>query len=129
MALWKSTPKTLILDANAILRYLLKDIPQQASIVEKLVVEDNILVLPEVLAEVIYVLTKVYGYAKINVANEILSFLKTIKCDSRLLLNATLLYSQRNLSFVDCILYQYAMQSRYEVFTFDEKLNKIMYPK
>jgi predicted nucleic acid-binding protein len=126
MALWKNTKKALILDANAILRYLLRDNPQQADKVIELMKKEDILILPEVIAEVVYVLTDVYDYTRLRVSKEILTFFKAINCDLRLLTNAILLFGRENLDFVDCILYQYAQQWRYEVFTFDEKLNKVI---
>ena len=43
-----------ILDANMILRFLIQDDESAADIVEKLIENEEVLVLPEVIAEVIY---------------------------------------------------------------------------
>lgn len=48
-----------LIDANVILRYLLGDHPQMSKEAKK-IIEDGAFTLPEVLAEVIYVLKGVY---------------------------------------------------------------------
>jgi predicted nucleic acid-binding protein len=53
----------IILDANAILRYVIDDIKEQADAVENILQDNDVLILPEVMAEVVYVLTKWSGKA------------------------------------------------------------------
>ena len=58
--LLKDMQKTIILDANAILRYILDDIKEQADIVQEILLNEEVLILPEVIAEVVYVMHKIY---------------------------------------------------------------------
>jgi predicted nucleic-acid-binding protein len=118
--------KRLILDANAILRYLLRDDIQQADIVAQTILNRNIHILPEVLVEVIYIMVKVYDYTKTETARIILTFLNDIGYNDNLVINAVKLFGSKNFAFVDCILSQYAKQDKYEIFTFDKKLKKLI---
>ena len=52
--------KMRILDANMILRYLMNDNIKMADEVEELICSHEVLILPEVVAEVIYVMRSVY---------------------------------------------------------------------
>jgi predicted nucleic-acid-binding protein len=118
--------KTLILDTNAILRYLLKDNLTQANHVVELLTSNIVTILPEVIAEVVYVLTKVYSYTRKDTSDIILNFLTGIECESQLIISATETYGKENLDFVDCLLLQYSKHKDYKVFTFDEKLKKLL---
>ena len=64
-----------ILDANMILRFLIQDDESAADIVEKLIENEEVLVLPEVIAEVIYVMTKVYHIDRSTTVDIVSSFL------------------------------------------------------
>ena len=116
--------KTIILDANAILRYLLCDIKEQADEVEAILYTSAIMVLPEVAAEVIYTLTKHYKLPLENVVDIVLSFLDTFYKENNILHNATSTFAEGRLDFVDCLLYEYSKLPFYEVVTFDKRLKK-----
>jgi len=117
----KSMPSNkLIFDCNAILRYILDDIPEQADIVEKAINERESLVLPEVIAEVVYILTKYYGIDRKETVENIIVFLNEIKSENETLRLALKTFSETNFDFVDCILY--ANSKQYDIFTFDKKL-------
>ena len=118
--------RKIILDANAILRYILCDIKSQADAVEKVLEERNVLVLPEVIAEVIYVLTKYYDTPRDVVALRLMLFFDDAECNSQILSTAVNLYGNSNFDFVDCLLYSYSKNPEYEVFTFDKDLAKII---
>lgn len=66
-----------ILDANMILRYLINDNIEMADYVENLIETTEVLILPEVIAEVVYVMTRVYKLERSNTANGIIEFLET----------------------------------------------------
>jgi predicted nucleic-acid-binding protein len=121
--------KTLILDTNAILRHLLNDLPEQADIVEEKILNNDILIVPEVLAEVVYVLLKVYQYTRKEVSKFIQTFLQDVQCKDKLIINAVRTFSTENIDFVDCMILQYHRQGIYEVFTFDKKLLKLINKK
>ena len=114
--------KITILDANAILRYILYDIPEQAHATKEILINGEVLILPEVIAEVIYVMNKTYKIPRETVAKSVSRFLKNAIYTDDILINAVENFGIMNLSFIDCILLEYS--KHYEVFTFDEKLIK-----
>ena len=121
--------KIIILDANAILRYIIDDIKEQADMVQEILQNEEILILPEVIAEVIYVMTKFYNYPRDQVSEQINNFLDDAECDSDILINAVKYFGGVKFDFVDCLLYEYSKQKNYKVFTFDEKLKKLIQRK
>ena len=67
-------------DANILVRYIINDDETMANKAEAAINNGSLFVLPEVFAEVVYVLTKVYGIDRVSVAdcmNELLSFVTT----------------------------------------------------
>jgi len=119
-------PKIIILDANAILRYIIDDIKEQADIVQGILQNREFLILPEVIAEVIYVMLKIYIIPRDNVSEYIKNFLTDAKCGNKILINAVKIFGDKNFDFVDCLLFEYSKQEDYEVFTFDKELNKFI---
>lgn len=112
-----------ILDANAILRYLLKDIPDQHDQVEKAVL-NGACTTTEVLAEVAYVLKGVYGVSREDVSWMIHCVLLDVETDNKQVMQYAMgVYNQSSLDFVDCILIAYQKVEHIDVFTFDRKLN------
>ncbi len=93
----KNMAKKLI-DANAILRYLLNDVETMAAESAK-VIQNGAFTISEVLAEVVYVLMKVYKVERQEISKVLIIFL-------------------------DCILIAYNETDSTEIFTFDKKLNK-----
>ena len=99
----------VMFDANMILRYLLNDNEQMAEKAEQYLDAGNVWVTIEVIAEVVYVLKGVYSLGRDNV-----------------LLLALDTYAERNLDFVDCVLYSYHAVKNVEIATFDKKLLKLI---
>ena len=116
--------KTIILDANAILRYILYDVKEQADEVESILIAKKVLILPEVMAEVIYVMTKYYDQPQNLVSDRILFFLNEINYENKTLLDAIEAFSENKFDFVDCLLFEYSKLPCYEIFTFDKRLMK-----
>jgi len=115
----------LIFDANAILRYILDDIPEQADIVEEAIKERETLVLLEVIAEVIYILTKYYNIERKETVENIINFLNETNDKNEILRLALKTFSETDFDFVDCVLY--ANSNQYDIFTFDKKLNAFIH--
>lgn len=119
----------LLFDTNAILRYILQDNPTMASAVEAELESNhgNCLIPTEVVAEMVYVLNKVYKVNRLLVAETIEGI---ANIDFNLVVNrdivcyALRLYAATNLDFVDCLLVGYAKVKNYSVFTFDKGLKK-----
>lgn len=118
-----------IFDTNMILRFLIRDNAEMADRVKFLLKTEEILLLPEVVAEVIYVMSKVYKYDKQKTAEVLLRFinLPSVNVEKPDVLKTGIdLYKENSLDFVDCLLCAYHTEQGFEVCTFDKKLNKFM---
>ena len=116
-----------LVDANVILRLILNDNAQMVAHSKEFIVDNEVLVRNEVLAEVVYVLTKVYGASRQDVANCMLAVITTenITVESQAIISyAVDLYGSSRLDFVDCLLCAYHVIDRQQVFTFDKALQK-----
>lgn len=119
----------VILDANMILRFLIMDNKEMAFEVREIIRNDSVLILPEVLAEVIYVMTKVYRIDRARVAEGITVFLnypdvKTEKTD--VVKKGVEYYGRTSLDFIDCLLCAYQTVTGQKICTFDKKLNNFI---
>ena len=116
----------IILDANYILRFLLQDNEDMYKVVKETLINNKCLILNEVLAEVVFVLLKVYKVPKKEISQSLISFLNLVTIyseDKNILLEALKIFeNKRSLDFVDCILC--AKSEFYKIKTFDKKLNK-----
>lgn len=125
--------KTLLLDTNAFLRYLLNDIPLQANEVSSLLSsarkgEVRIIVPQIVVFEVAFALEKYYRFSKEVVLEKltaIISFSYLTVQDVELFSRSLDLFKIHSLGFVDCFLQCFAEKKGASVFTFDKKFRKI----
>lgn len=117
-----------MLDANAVLRFLLKDIDEQFQQVRTIIRTKKCYVTLEVLAEVCYVLEGVYQVSRENVARNFRKLNNDVSIlNADVLLRALEIYDiMPKLDFVDCILYGYNRERGIEIVTFDKKLKKRM---
>ncbi|GAB6163100.1 hypothetical protein JCM12298_22600 [Desulfothermus naphthae] len=126
----QSKKNTIAIDANIILRYLLKDSEALYSLANNFFEavfsgEKIAYVLQSILAEVIYVLIKFYKVEKEQVVEVLEEFLsnKNIKVqDKDVTITAIHLFKTINIDFVDCLLCAYS--KKMEIFSFNKKLNK-----
>ncbi|MCL2096032.1 MAG: PIN domain-containing protein [Oscillospiraceae bacterium] len=121
--------KVKIIDANIILRILLNDNPVQAVKALNIIKENIVFIKNEVLAEVIYILRRVYQKDKNQICDFISSFIqdnRVITESNAIIMLALDTYKNKNIDFVDCLLYAYSKIFDYEVYTFDKKLNKLL---
>lgn len=117
----------VILDTNMILRYLLNDNQEMADKAEQYIKSGDVWVTIEVIAEVVYVLKGVYSLDRETIANIIKGFLKLVNCSETDVLDRALeTYAERNLDFVDCVLFGYHTVHEAEIATFDKKLLKLI---
>jgi predicted nucleic-acid-binding protein len=116
-----------IVDANIILRYLLADIPEPF-IRSKEILEGDTVHLPfEVLAEIVYVLEKVYSAPRKEISNSITTLLKYPNIstyDAEVGELAMKTYADSNLDFIDALLYAYHKLRGNEIVTFDSQLSR-----
>ena len=114
-------------DANILIRYIINDDEIMAAKADEVVNSGLLFVLPEVFAEVVYVLTKVYGIERSDVADsmiELLDFVSTTATE--IMKTAFQNYRETNLDFVDCILAAYAISDNQQILSFDKKLNNFI---
>ena len=119
----------LLLDTNAILRYLLSDNTDMATKVNEIIINNKVMVRYEVIAEVVYVLEGVYELPRNKIKDSIAVFLSLPNVETEaksVLLLALETYADRKIDFVDCLLYGFKALYGYDVFTVDKKLNSLL---
>ena len=116
----------ILLDANYILRYLLRDNEEMFEAAKNIINHQHCFLLNEVVAEVVYVLHGVYKTPKTLIAKTLHDFasLPTMNMhESKTVLSKALdLYHTKNIDYIDC--YLCALKEKYEVKSFDKKLMK-----
>ena len=116
----------VLLDANAALRYLLGDEPAMAE-KTKQAIGFGAFLLPEVLAEIVYVLSGVYAVPRAELAKKLDAFLDEVQCDPPAVLRRALAtFGAKKVDFVDCLLLAYHVETGDAVVTFDKDLRKLL---
>ncbi|MCX6012626.1 MAG: PIN domain-containing protein [Chloroflexi bacterium] len=120
-------------DTNIIIRYLIGDEPVLYAKAKEYF--DNVkngshraIILESVLAECIYVLTKIYKVPRDRAAGSLIDILRykgITNDDQQELIQALTLFLERGLDIVDCILCAKSSARRVQLFTFDTDLNKM----
>ncbi|MBI4205242.1 MAG: PIN domain-containing protein [Betaproteobacteria bacterium] len=124
---------TSVVDTNAIIRYLLADDPahfaRARAFFEQVREGGQQAYLPEsVLAESVYVLAKVYGVERVEIADKLSALLdyRGISQENRALLRAALLlFRNRKVDFVDALAVATARERGWRVFSFDKDLERL----
>ena len=96
-----------------------------AAKVRDLIAESKVYVRYEVLAEVVYVLNKVYLLPRNEISDGIEIFLTHPNAETEaeeVIFVALKTYKSVNMDFIDCVLYAFKAAYDYDVFTFDKKL-------
>ena len=115
-----------LLDANAVLRFLLQDNEEQFQYVRAILRTENCYVTLEVLAEVCYVLEGLYQVSR----QDIISNFRKLNNDmvivnADVLLRSLEIFAETpKLDFVDCLLYGYKKEKGMDIVSFDRKLQK-----
>ena len=120
-------------DTNIIIRYLTRDVESlfiKAKDFFDKVKDGNAkaIVLESVIAESIYVLTKIYKVPKNKAAQSLIDILRykgIANDDQKELILALSLFSERNIDIVDCILCVKAAGPGTALVSFDSELNKL----
>ena len=119
----------LTVDANVILRLILNDNAEMVKAARLALSKDFFFIKHEVLAEVVYVLAKMYNVSRDDISKAITGILKNrrIRVESKKTVRyAISAYQSHSLDFVDCMLYAYQIVREEEIFTFDKKLQKLL---
>ena len=117
----------VLFDTNAILRYVLQDNQEMADRVEQQLSNDVCYIPVEVVAEIVYVLLKVYNVERKVIAQTVMDISETDNiriAQKDVVCHALKVFASSTLDFVDCLLIGYAKEKHYSVFTFDKKLQK-----
>lgn len=113
------------IDTNYIIRYLMNDNIEMASIAEEILTTQKVFISNEILAEVVYVLFGVYKISKEDISNQLLELVdfENVSVSNLKIVSKSLkIFKTKNLDYVDCLLCAYSNQD--EIVTFDKKLNK-----
>ncbi len=114
-----------IVDANILLRYLLKDHDKMHMVAKSIIEHRKVFIPNEVIAETVYVLEKVYDIPRSKIQTAISTLLEYDNLElttKELLKEALSLYSIKKLDFVDSILLAQNHIYKHTIHTFDKKL-------
>jgi len=114
----------LIFDTNALLRYILQDNKEMADQVEEQIEHNSCFIPTEVVAEMVYVLSKVYNISKSDIVEAIIGVLSidTVTTSNfDVIVRGLETYTASNLDFADCLMVGYR-DAGHDVFTFDKEL-------
>ena len=122
-----------LIDANVLLRYLLKDdealFKRAYEILERVKDGKELIIIPEsVLAECVYVLLRIYRVDRKIIAEKLkLLFLYkgVANPDKEDLVDSINFFGQTNLSIVDCIICAKSANNKMPILTFDDELKNI----
>ena len=119
----------VLLDTNAALRFILKDVTKQHKEVVKFILANQSAIRLEVLIEMIFVLEKYYKKSRNEIAR-IISVLGTTKNlfiqYPNVVAKAIIFFVDDELDIVDCILCAFNATIGYDVFTFDKEMKVLL---
>ena len=126
-------PARSLPDTNIIVRYLVKDditlYTKAKGFFDKVKSgSEKAVILESVIAECVYVLTKVYQVPRDKASQsliDVLHYKGIVNNDRKELIRALSLFSEKGIDIVDCILCAKVVDSDDILFSFDEELNKI----
>ncbi len=116
-----------IVDANVILRYLLQDNEKYSPQAIEIIDNSEVYTTTEVIAEVIYVLIKVYELPRNSVAQKLLLLFEkeiVLHKNNDIIIRALQIFLDTKLDFVDCVLLSYHIIDQDEIISFDKKVNQ-----
>ena len=121
-----------LLDTNVIIRFLTGDdeklFAKSVAIFRKIERgETEAVILDTVLMEVLFVLTKLYGFPKSEVVRDLKALLTlpgVVNADKVVLAEALTIHEEKNLDFVDALICAKSRLQGYGFLSFDEKLKK-----
>ena len=125
--------KKLIADTNIFLRFLTNDIPEQAARVEKRFREAEkttlqFIVFQITLVEVLFQLEHWYRLKKAEAADKMIRLFSPdwFEIDNKdAVFEALNIYKNKNIDFVDVLVYAIAKKQKLRIFCFDKDFNKL----
>jgi predicted nucleic-acid-binding protein len=119
--------KPVILDTNAVVRFIVADIPEYFTRVAAILKSTDCVVPLEVVAEVVYALRDRYDHTRQRIADSLKGFIKVkdnLVPEENVVIYALNLFASSKFDFVDCLLDGYAKINGNPIFTFDGDLQK-----
>ena len=119
----------VLLDTNAVLRFVLKDFSKQHKEIVQFISSNPSAIRLEVLIEMIFVLEKYYKKNRQDIAHivSILGKIENLLIQyPRVVKKALLFFVEEELDIVDCILCAFNDVMGYDVFTFDKEMNDLL---
>lgn len=125
--------KTVVVDTNVLLRFLTDDVPNQARRVEDRLREVQrgeieLFIYPITIVELLFHLENWYKYPKQDACKkiEVLLSPEWMKVEEKSAVVAAIdLYKQKNIDFVDLLLWSFAKNRDYGVLSFDKDFDKL----
>ena len=117
----------VMLDTNAVLRFITDDDREKSGKVSDLINTVNCTVSIEVIAETVYNLEKHYKHPRQYIADEIKDFIgikENLVFEENVVRYGCNIYVSTKLDFIDCLLVGYANVNDNSVFTFDDALKR-----
>jgi predicted nucleic-acid-binding protein len=122
-----------LIDANVVLRYLLRDddtlFKKASALLDRVKSgEEAVVILESVLAECVYVLMKVYKIDRLIISEKLrglFAYKGVVNPDKKDLVDSLTLFGQTQLSIVDCIVCSKSINHGMSLFTFDKGLKTI----
>lgn len=116
-----------IVDTNIILRYLLQDNEELGKQALEIIENNVVYTTTEVVAEICYVLAKVYDITRADIATELRYLFEDNIIQHKeydFIINAIDIYEQISLDFVDCVMISYHKTFGYKIISFDKKIQR-----
>jgi predicted nucleic-acid-binding protein len=117
-----------IVDANIVLRYLLNDHKKFYDQSKHIIERKTIHLATEVLAEIVYVLEKVYNVPRNRIfkaLTQLLDYPNITTSDKMVYFESLNIYKTENIDFVDALLVSYNRVHNYTIHSFDKKVQKL----
>ena len=104
-------------------------IKEAAIVANEQMAREEFLLPIEVIAEIVYVLLKVYSFDRATIIHSVSTMMKhkNARIPHKKVVKMGLRYfGETKLDFVDCLMIGYAIIEGHQIFTFDNKLKKIL---
>ena len=119
-----------VVDANCLVRYLLRDDPEKADAIEKLFFspDSTLIILDVIIAEVVWLLTTFYKIPKLVVIEKLVALLSfpCFQFNRSIIQNAFSYWKKHAVDFVDAYLVSYSMEKNIAgIYSYDRDFDKI----
>ena len=117
-----------IVDANVVLRYLMKDHKRLYRESRQIIEERKLFIPAEVIAEIVYVLEKVYEIPRSNISDalkKLFNYPNITTSEIDILYESLTIYDEKKIDFVDALLVSYHRVYNHIIHSFDKKVNQL----